>query len=148
MSHKGLSVVDVISPCVTFNDHEGSTKSYSYVKEHETPLHELNYVPYYEEIQVEIADGETREVQLHDGSHLRLKKLDRDYDPTSKKQAIDALHDAEAKGEVLTGILYYEQNRETLLDMLNMVDDSLATLPLDRVRPPKAELDRVMEELR
>lgn len=148
LSHNGLSVVDVISPCVTFNDHEGSTKSYSYVKEHDTPLHELNYVPYYEEISVDMAEGETRDVQLHDGSHLRLKKLDREYDPTNKRQALDTIHEAETRGEVLTGILYYEPKRETLMDMLNMVDEPLATLPLDRVRPPKAELDRVMEELR
>jgi 2-oxoglutarate ferredoxin oxidoreductase subunit beta len=148
ISHKGLAVVDVISPCVTFNDHEGSTKSYSYVKEHEAALHELSYVPYYEEIQIDMAEGETQDVTLHDGSHLRLKKLDRDYDPTNKNAALNALHAAEAKGEVLTGILYVEQNRDTLLDMLNMVDEPLATLPVERVRPGREALDMIMEELR
>ncbi|MBL8209483.1 MAG: 2-oxoacid:ferredoxin oxidoreductase subunit beta [Bryobacterales bacterium] len=148
ISHKGLAVVDVISPCVTFNDHEGSTKSYSYVKDHETALHELSYVPYYEEIQIDMAEGETRDVTLHDGSHLRLKKLDRDYDPTNKYEALNAIHQAEDKGEVLTGILYVEQKRDTLLDMLNLVDEPLATLPVERVRPGREALDMIMEELR
>jgi 2-oxoglutarate/2-oxoacid ferredoxin oxidoreductase subunit beta len=148
VSHRGLAVVDVISPCVTFNDHEGSTKSYSYVKEHESVLHDMNYVPYYEEISVDMAEGEVRDVQLHDGSHLRLKKLDRDFDPTSRKQALDAIHEAGDKGEVLTGMLYVDNGRETLYDMLNMVDEPLATLPMSRVRPDKAALDRMMEELR
>lgn len=148
ISHKGLSIIDVISPCVTFNDHEGSTKSYSYVKDHEIALHELNYVPYYEEIQIEMAEGDVQEVILHDGSHLRLKKLDRDYDPTNKKTALNAIHDANDKGEVLTGILYMEQGRDTLLDMLGTVDEPLATLPQSRTRPGKAALDMVMEELR
>jgi 2-oxoglutarate ferredoxin oxidoreductase subunit beta len=148
VSHLGLAVVDVISPCVTFNDHEGSTKSYSYVKDHESVLHDMNYVPYYEEINVDMAEGEVRDVQLHDGSHLRLKKIDRDFDPTSKRQALDAIHDAADKGEVLTGMLYVDNKRETLYDMLNLVDEPLGTLPASRVRPDKAALDRMMEELR
>lgn len=148
ISHKGLSVVDVISPCVTFNDHEGSTKSYSYVKEHEVPLQDLNYVPYYEEINIDMQEGEARDVTLHDGSHLRLKKLDRDYDPTIKMNAIQALHEAETKEEVLTGILYIEQGRETLIDMLGMVDEPLAHLGADRVRPSREALEMIMEELR
>ncbi len=148
LSHRGLAIVDVISPCVTFNDHEGSTKSYSYVKDHEIPLQELDYVPYYQEIAVEMEEGEAREVRLHDGSLLRLKKLDRDYNPHSKMDAIRVIHDAEEKGEVVTGILYIEQGRETLEDMLNMVDEPLATLPLERVRPSRDALDQIMEEMR
>src|SRR6058998_961989 len=89
--HRGLSVIDVISPCVTFNDREGSTKSYSYVKDHDEALHELDFVPYYDDISVEIPDGEVREVEMHDGSKLRIKKLSRDYDPTSKFDALKAL---------------------------------------------------------
>ena len=148
ISHRGLSVVDVLSPCVTFNDHEGSTKSYSYVKEHEMALHDLSYVPYYEEIHVDIEEGEVRDVTLHDGSHLRLKKLARDYDPTNKKDAIDAITEAEKVNEILTGILYMEQGRETLHDMLGMVDEPLATLPQSRVRPGPDALTRMMDELR
>lgn len=148
ISHKGLCVVDVISPCVTFNDHPGSTKSYSYVKDHEIALQDISYVPYFEEIHVEMDDGETRDVTLHDGSHLRLKKLERDYDPTNKMDAIRVIHDAEQKGEVLTGVLYMEQNRDTLIDVLGMVDEPLATLPAERVKPGREALDMVMEELR
>ena len=148
ISHRGLSVVDVLSPCVTFNDHEGSTKSYSYVKEHEMALHDLSYVPYYEEIHVDIEEGEVRDVTLHDGSHLRLKKLARDYDPTNKKDAIDAITEAEKVNEILTGILYMEHGRDTLHDMLGMVAEPLATLPESRVRPGPDALTRMMDELR
>jgi 2-oxoglutarate ferredoxin oxidoreductase subunit beta len=146
--HRGLSVIDVISPCVTFNDHEGSTKSYSYMKDHEEPLQELDFIPRYEDIAVEIADGEVMDVQMHDGSRLRIRKLHRDYDPSSKLGAIEALELAEAKDEVLTGLLYVNTEKPTFLDMLNMVDDPLATLPDARVRPSREALEQIMEELR
>jgi 2-oxoglutarate ferredoxin oxidoreductase subunit beta len=148
ISHKGLSVLDVISPCVTFNDHDGSTKSYSYMKDHEEALHELDYVPYYDDIFVEIAEGEVRDVALHDGSHLRIRKLGRDYDPTQRLSALAAIEEAEAKGEVLTGVLYVDTNRPTFIDVLNLVDEPLATLPENIVRPAPAALQEVMEELR
>lgn len=147
LSHRGLAVIDVISPCVTFNDHPGSTKSYDYMKSHDVPLHELGYVPFYEDITIDVAEGEATDVTLHDGSRLRLKKLSRDYDPTSKIGAITALHDATGAGEVLTGLLYVETGRETFDDMLNLVDEPLATLPESRTRPSRAVLDQVMEEL-
>ena len=102
--HNGLSVIDVISPCTTFNDHEGSTKSYSYIKEHDEILNELDFVPYYDDISVEIDEGEVKEVELHDGSKLRIKKLGRDYDPSNKFDALKAMDEAEKKGEVLTGV--------------------------------------------
>ena len=89
MSHKGTAMLDVLSPCVTFNDHEGSTKSYSYVKDHEEPLSDLSFVPYFEDIAIEHEEGTTREVALHDGSRIVLKKLDRDYDPTNKAEALE-----------------------------------------------------------
>src|SRR5580693_6878257 len=101
-THKGLSVIDVISPCTTFNDHEGSTKSYSYVKDHEEPIHELDFVPHYEDIAVDIAEGSLQEVTMHDGSRLRIKKLGREYDPSNKFDALKAMDEAEKKGEVLT----------------------------------------------
>src|SRR6202451_3581233 len=148
ISHRGLSVIDVISPCVTFNDHEGSTKSYGYMKEHETALHELDYVPFFEDISVEIAEGEVRDVQMHDGSHLRIRKLDRDFDPTDRLAALTALEDAETKGEVLTGVLYVNPNKPTFVDLLNLSDDPLATLPEARLRPSRAVLEELMEQLR
>ena len=146
--HNGLSIIDVVSPCVTFNDHEGSTKSYGYMKDHEMALHELDFVPAYEDIEVDIPEGEVRDVQMHDGSHLRIKKLGRDYDPTVKLNALAALEEAEKKHEVLTGVLYVNTEKPTLLDMLNMMDEPLATLPESKTRPPRQVLDEVMEELR
>jgi 2-oxoglutarate/2-oxoacid ferredoxin oxidoreductase subunit beta len=148
ISHNGLSVIDVVSPCVTFNDHEGSTKSYSYVKDHEEVLHELDYVPYFEEITVDLAEGEAMDVRMHDGSHLRIRKLTRDYDPTDRIGALATLEDASAKGEVLTGVLYVNPEKPTFVDLLNMDDAPLATQPESRTRPGREVLDQVMEELR
>ncbi|MCW5977202.1 MAG: 2-oxoacid:ferredoxin oxidoreductase subunit beta [Bryobacteraceae bacterium] len=148
IAHRGLSLLDIISPCTTFNDHEGSTKSYAYMKEHDLPLHELDFVPFFEDIQVEIPEGALREVELHDGSKLRLKKLDRDYDPTDKFGAMGAIHESNAKGEVLTGIIYVEAAKKTFADMLNLGDEPLATLPESRTRPPREALEQIMEELR
>jgi len=148
ISHNGLSVVDVISPCTTFNDHEGSTKSYAYMKDHEEPLHELDFVPFYEGIQVDFEEGTTREVTLFDGSRLFLKKLDRDYDPTNKVNAITALHAAEQSQEVLTGILYVDRTRENFLELLKMSEHPLALMPEDKVRPSKETLAEIMEEFR
>jgi 2-oxoglutarate ferredoxin oxidoreductase subunit beta len=148
IAHRGLSVVDVVSPCVTFNDHDGSTKSYSYVKDHEEALHELDFVPFFADISLDIPEGEVRDVEMHDGSHLRIRKLERDYDPTDRLKALARLEEAAAKGEVLTGALYLDTAKPTFIDLLNMADEPLATLPQARTRPPKAVLDEVMEELR
>jgi 2-oxoglutarate ferredoxin oxidoreductase subunit beta len=148
IAHNGLSVIDIISPCVTFNDHTGSTKSYGYMKEHEAVLHELDFVPSYEDISVDIPDGEVREVEMHDGSRLRIRKLERDYDPTNRLAALAVLEDAEAKGEVLTGVLYVNTHKPTFLDLLHLSDEPVATLPESKTRPNKEVLDTVMEELR
>jgi 2-oxoglutarate ferredoxin oxidoreductase subunit beta len=148
IAHRGLSVIDVISPCVTFNDHSGSTKSYSYMKEHEEVLQELDFVPYFQDISVDIPEGEVRDVQMHDGSHLRIRKLDRDFDPTDRPRALTLLEEADAKGEVLTGVLYLNTTKPTFLEQLNLTDEPVATLPESKVRPSKVVLDAVMEELR
>jgi 2-oxoglutarate ferredoxin oxidoreductase subunit beta len=148
ISHKGLSIIDVISPCTTFNDHEGSTKSYGYMKDHEEPLHEVDFVPFYDDITVEISEGTSQEVQLHDGSRLILRKLGRDYDPTNQIGAVEALHRSTKSGEVLTGILYVDNSRDSFTDMLKLVEQPLATLPEDVVRPSRESLARVMEEFR
>ena len=148
IAHRGLSVIDVISPCVTFNDHTGSTKSYSYMKDHEEVLQELDFVPFFEDISVEIPEGEVRDVQMHDGSHLRIRKLQRDFDVTDRFKALQALEETEARGEVLTGVLYLNTSKPTFLDLLNLVDEPVATLPESKVRPSKSVLDAVMEELR
>jgi len=148
IAHNGLSVIDVISPCVTFNDHAGSTKSYSYMKEHEAVLHDLDFVPHFQEIAVDIPEGEVMDVEMHDGSHLRIRKLDRQYDPTNRIAAETILEEADAKGEVLTGVLYVNPNKPTFVEQLNMSELPLSTLPQSTTRPSREVLEQVMEELR
>ena len=148
IAHRGTVMLDVISPCVTFNDHEGSTKSYSYVRDHDEPLEDLSFVPFFEDISVDYDPGATQEITLHDGSRLLLKKLGKDYDPTNKAEALRVLTESHDQGEVVTGLFYVETKRPSFLDLLNLVDEPLATLPLERVRPSQAALDEVMEELR
>jgi 2-oxoglutarate ferredoxin oxidoreductase subunit beta len=148
IAHKGTVMLDVVSPCVTFNDHEGSTKSYKYVLDHEEPLHEVDFVPVFENISVEYDPGTAFEVTMHDGSHLRLRKLEEEYDPTDKIQAVTRLMEAHAKGEVLTGVFYINANAPTFLDMLNVTDQPLATLPESATRPSRQALEQCMEELR
>jgi 2-oxoglutarate/2-oxoacid ferredoxin oxidoreductase subunit beta len=148
IAHRGTVMLDVVSPCVTFNDHEGSTKSYQYVKEHDEPLQELSFVPHFENIDVEYDPGTTVDVTMHDGSHLRLRKLAEDYDPTDRSKAVQGLMASHAQGEVLTGIFYIDTKKPSFLDLLNLNDHALATLPQDVVRPPRKVLEEVMEELR
>lgn len=148
LAHRGTAMIDVLSPCVTFNDHEGSTKSYSYVKDHDEPLEEISFVPFFEDIAIEHEPGTTREVQLHDGSTLYLKKLEEAYDPTDKLEATRTMYEAARRGELPTGIIYIEPDKDDFTQLLNLVDEPLATLPLDRVRPSKAVLDEIMEGLR
>jgi 2-oxoglutarate ferredoxin oxidoreductase subunit beta len=148
MSHRGTVMLDVISPCVTFNDHDGSTKSYSYVKDHEEPLQDISFVPFFEDLLVEYEPGTTREVELHDGSKLVLKKLGEDYDPTDKLAALRVLHEAAERGEYVTGLIYYEPDRKDFLELLNVVDEPLATLSLEKVRPPREALEEIMDSLR
>jgi 2-oxoglutarate/2-oxoacid ferredoxin oxidoreductase subunit beta len=147
VAHRGTSMIDVVSPCVTFNDHEGSTKSYKYMKDHEEPLQDINFIPSFEEINMEYDPGATVEVTMHDGSRLRLHKLEEEYDPTDRINAVKRLMDAHANNEVLTGVFYVNPKAPTFIDMLNMTDESLGTLPDSVVRPGKEVLEQVMQEL-
>lgn len=147
LAHRGTAMIDVLSPCVTFNDHEGSTKSYAYAKDHDDPLEEISFVPFFEDISVEYEAGTTQAVSLHDGSTLYLTKLEEDYDPMDKIQALRVLHETSRRGEFATGIIYLEPDRDDFLTLLNLVDEPLARLPQERVRPPKAALDEIMESL-
>src|SRR5437588_12925102 len=148
IAHRGTVMLDVISPCVTFNDHEGSTKSYKYVQEHEEAIAEAGFVPHFEDISVDYDPGSTVDVTMHDGSHLRLRKLEEDYDPTNKINAVRRLLEAHERNEVLTGVFYLNSQAPTFIDMLNITDESLATLPDSVVRPGREVLDEVMEQLR
>jgi 2-oxoglutarate ferredoxin oxidoreductase subunit beta len=148
LSHKGTSVLDIISPCVTFNNHPGSTKSYTWGKEHEEMLHEVGFVPYFEQINVDYEEGSALEVVLHDGSRIVLKKLERDYDPTDRTCALSLLREASEKGQFLTGLVYVDPERENFLELLELVEEPLALLPMERLRPPQEALDEVMESLK
>src|SRR4051812_10632268 len=148
IAHRGTVMLDVISPCVTFNDHEGSTKSYKYVQDHEEAVSEAGFVPHFEDIAVEYDPGTTLDVKMHDGSHLRLRKLHEDYDPANKINAVKQLMEAHEKGEVLTGVFYVDTQKPNFVDLLNMTETPLAQLPQETVRPPKRVLDEVMESLR
>jgi len=147
IGHKGTVMLDVISPCVTFNDHEGSTKSYSYVKDHDEPLADVSFIPFFEELDVDYDPGTTTDITLHDGSHILLKKLGKEYDPTHKTEALRVLTEAHDKGEIVTGLFYVDPQRPNFIDQLNMVEEPLATLPESKVRPPKEALDEVMQSL-
>jgi 2-oxoglutarate ferredoxin oxidoreductase subunit beta len=148
LSHRGTALIDVISPCVTFNDHEGSTKSYAYAKDHDEPLGEVSFVPFFEDISVDYEPGTTTEVRMHDGSRLYLKKMAEDYDPTDSLNAIRMIKETARRGEFATGILYIESDKPDFLSLLNVVDEPLATLPLERVRPGREALEEIMESLR
>lgn len=148
VAHRGTVMLDVISPCVTFNDHEGSTKSYKYVQDHEEPIAEAGFVPHFEDIAIEYDPGTTFDVTMHDGSHLRLRKLHEDYDPTNKSNAVKNLMEAHEKGEVLTGVFYIDTQKPNFVDLLQMTDTPLAQLPQETVRPPQQVLDEVMDSLR
>ena len=147
LSHRGTAMIDVLSPCVTFNDHEGSTKSYAYAREHDDPIEEISFVPFFEDIEVDYEPGTAQEVELHDGSKLFLKKLDEDYDALDRQQALRILSETRRRGEFATGIIYVEPDRGDFLSVLNVVDEPLARLSSEQVRPPKAVLDEIMAAL-
>ncbi|GAC1430067.1 MAG: 2-oxoacid:ferredoxin oxidoreductase subunit beta [Terriglobales bacterium] len=148
IAHRGTVMLDVVSPCVTFNDHEGSTKSYKYMIDHDEPLQDISFVPSFEDISVEYDPGTTLEVTMHDGSRLRLRKLEEDYNPTNKLQAINRMAEAHQKGEILTGVLYVNTEAPNFVEMLNITEEPLATLLESVVRPGREVLEQVMEELR
>jgi 2-oxoglutarate/2-oxoacid ferredoxin oxidoreductase subunit beta len=147
IAHNGTVMLDVISPCVTFNDHEGSTKSYKFLQEHDEAINEIGFVPSFEDIEVDYDSGQVFDVQMHDGSSLRLRKLLEDYDPTDKAKAVHTLMDAQEKGEILTGIFYIDTKKPSFIDLLNVVAEPLATLPESLTRPPKSALDELMTSL-
>lgn len=150
ISHKGTAVLDIISPCVTFNNAPTSNKSYDYGKANEIPLHEIDYitpdtVPLREEILVgDYSEGETITVQMHDGSYIRLKKLGKDHDPRSRQQAITLLEQSQREQLFITGLIYYEEPRPTLAETLQLTDTPLARLPEAALRPSREALKEIM----
>jgi 2-oxoglutarate ferredoxin oxidoreductase subunit beta len=147
IAHQGTVMLDVISPCVTFNDHEGSTKSYKFLQENDEPINEIGFVASFDDIEVDYDSGQVYDVEMHDGSQLRLRKLLEDYDPTNKANAVRTLMEAQDKNEVLTGVFYIDTQKPTFIDQLNVVDEPLGTLPESLTRPPKSALESLMANL-
>jgi 2-oxoglutarate ferredoxin oxidoreductase subunit beta len=148
LKHKGTAVLDIISPCVTFNDFDGSTKSWDWAKEHEEPLQELGFVPRLPEIEVEQAAGQTTRVQLHDGSWITLKALHHEeHDVTDKISALRLMEESHRKGEFLTGLIYVNSHRKDFTTMQNLVPTPLALLPEEVLRPSREVLATIMETI-
>lgn len=147
VAHEGTALLDVISPCVTFNNHDGSTKSYKHAKEMDRPLHEIGYIPFYEQITVDYEPGTVQDVEMHDGSHLRLKKLGHDYDPTDRFAADKAIHQSHKDGTLLTGLLFHDKDQPSWTKLNNLVDQPLSRLSAEQLRPKKEVLDEIMNGL-
>ncbi len=148
LAHRGAAVLDVISPCVAFNNHPGSTKSYDYVREHNEAVNRLDLMPPRADIAVEYADGETVEITQHDGGTLRLHKLRADYDPHDRVGAMNYLHAHQARGEVVTGLLYVDSEARDLHAHLETVDAPLNTLGEAELCPGAAVLEKINAGLR
>ncbi len=147
IAHKGTVMLDVISPCVTFNDHEGSTKSYKFMQENDEPINEVGFVASFDEIDVDYDSGQVYEVEMHDGSSLRLRKLHEDYDPTRQGQRRPHPDGGSRQERSAHRRLLHRHQKPTFIDLLNVVDEPLGTLPESLTRPPKSALDALMANL-
>jgi 2-oxoglutarate ferredoxin oxidoreductase subunit beta len=149
LSQSGTAVIDILSPCVTFNDHDFSTRSYGWGKEHEELLHEIDFIPHYDPLpEINYGDGSVQEVRLHDGSIIRLRKTDRDYDPTNNAHAFKMLRETRERHEFLTGLVYVNPVADSFVDRLDLVETPLAHLSEKLLRPGPEVLDEVMTEFR
>jgi 2-oxoglutarate ferredoxin oxidoreductase subunit beta len=147
LAHRGTAVLDVISPCVTFNDHDGSTKSYGWIKEHDETINDVSFVPYHEEIHVDYAPGDVHEVELFDGSHLVLKKVAEDHDPHDRMEAIRVIEEGRRRQHLVTGLLYVDERMEDFATREGLPERPLCELAEDDLRIPPAGFDRLMAEL-
>lgn len=147
LSHKGTALLDVISPCITFNNHEGSTMSYDNVRAHDIPLHEIGFVPGTDPITADFEPGTTKDIVLPDGSHIRLKKLHRDYDPTDRTLALKTLSESRGKGEFLTGLLYIQEGNPDYNTLMHLSNTPLSRLNEKELRPSPQALQEIMQEL-
>jgi 2-oxoglutarate ferredoxin oxidoreductase subunit beta len=150
LAHRGFAFVDVISPCVTFNDHEGSTKSYAYTREHFHEAVETDFVPLRTEITVPpgAGPGDVQTVTLHDGSQLRFRRVDAGYDPTDRDRAFSYLREHHKKGEVVTGLLYVSPESRDMHDMNKTVAKPLAQLQPEELIPGAAALEKLQNRYR
>jgi 2-oxoglutarate ferredoxin oxidoreductase subunit beta len=143
LSHTGIAVLDIISPCVTFNNQDETSHSYSWGKDHEIALHDLSYVPNKEEIMIDYEDGQIKEVTMHDGSVVILKKLDRDYDPKNRAEAMRVLEESNKDCCLITGLIYVDETVPTLFEHYNLPDEPLNRLTEERLRPSKETMEKL-----
>ena len=148
LAHSGCAFIDVISPCVAFNNHAGSTKSYDYVREHNEAVNRLDFWPTRDAITVDYAQGDAIEVPQHDGSVLRLRKLETGYDPTDRLGAMAYVQHGHAAGEVVTGLLYVDDTPGDLNDRMKTVDTPLNQLGTTELCPGVAAIDAINAALR
>ncbi len=148
IAHRGAAFLDVISPCVAFNNHPGSTKSYDYVREHNEAVNRIDVIQTREEIVVEYGEGEVVEVTQHDGSILRLRKLHADYDASDRIAAMNYVQEHHAAGEVVTGLLFVDPDAADLHRHLNTADEAFNRLGADRLCPGPAVLAKINDSLR
>ena len=147
MSHKGFALIDVISPCVTFNNNDESMRSYGYVKENEITLHMADYIPHFNPVEeIEVPEGHYRDITLHDGSTIRLETISSEHDPADAMAALTALHEAENGKKHVTGLLYFDASKPSLAEDLGLVEEPLLDVPDEVLRPDKASLDALNAE--
>ena len=147
VAYQGLAFLDIISPCVTFNNHEGSTKSFPYAKTNEEQLHEIGFVPAYDPSYMEMDHGEEREIKLSDGSHITLKALAKNFDPSDHKAAAMQLMEAKSTQKILTGLIYVNPQTQLFTDQLQVVDTPLSLLTEKETRPSESVLKQIMDDL-
>ena len=148
LSHKGFAFIDVISPCVTFNNHNGSTKSFEFVRDHEHTVMGADYVPHRDEITAEYEEGSVIDVTLHDNSQVRLRKLDATYDPSDRAGALQYMMDHQSRDEVVTGLLFLDTGDTELKEKMDMTSKPLNSLGAAELRPDMATLERINAGLR
>jgi 2-oxoglutarate ferredoxin oxidoreductase subunit beta len=149
MGHRGMAVIDVISPCVTFSNNDESYKSYNYVKANDEVLHLLDYIPHFTPMEeVDIPEGEYEDIQMFDGSTLRLETIGSDHDPSDAMSALKAIHQAERGNSHVTGLLYYEAGLQTADEVLGLTETPLSGLSEAEMRPSRQSLDDVNAALR
>ena len=148
LTHRGFALLDIISPCVTFNDHEGSTKSYSHTRKFYHQVIDADFVPPAEELKAAYREGEAMPIELHDGSKIVFRKVDYKYDPTSRASAFSFEREAINKGEILTGLLYIDNETGDMHRLSGSVPEPLAKIPYDELNPGADTLAEVMSRYR
>ena len=148
LAHKGFAFIDVISPCVTFNDHDGSTKSYAYTREKVVEVVQADFVPPAAEITADYDPGTLKNVLLHDGAWVRLRKVATDYDPTDRDRAYAYIRDRQRVGEIVTGLLYLSPDSHDMHEQAGTVDRALVDVPYESLCPGSKELDKLQAGFR